>query len=471
MTASYEYWSNALGGIFGPVHDSDPQSGFFRKRAYKAGPFLPVAIFEHDGKIVALVDSKPADAAEIWTYVCQHPIAEQWYRDKIDGKPWPDEDASVTESIALADNAFRPFLDTGYSVSMDGKVKGPKGNLLSPRSNGQDYQRVQLGSYGDEYIHRMVAIVFHGEPPTPEHQVDHINSNRADNRAANLRWVSKDENLADRDIAKGEDHHNAKVTEAQVRLIREGVHYSGRDNDLASAFGVSRETVRDIRLGKGWSHVKPSGGIGDNNPPTDEAETMREQIEAAAKGVADYAQIADDETAAKAQSLRSRLLELSGDADKKREAEKKPHLEAGRAVDTKWQPLVKAAKAAADTIRNALSAHETRKANAAEAARKAEDDRQKALAEALAKNPQAPVAMPQPTPAPIAPTTTIRGAYGRGAAVKVVKIATVEDYDEATTYFRNDAEYRSVIDKLAQRAVDAGYTVPGVSVSSERKVA
>lgn len=316
MTASYEYWSNALAGNFGPVHDSDPQPGFYRKRAFKAGAFLPAAIFEHDGSIVALVDGKAADASEIWTYVCQHPIAEQSYRDKMDGRPWPDEDASVTASIALA-------------------------------------------------------------PP------------------------------------------------------------------------------------------------GHNNPPTDEAEVMRGQIEAAAKGVDDYAQIADDGAAAKAQSLRSRLLELSGDADKKREAEKKPHLEAGRDVDAKWQPLVKSAKAAADKIRSALNAHETRKANeAAAVARKAEEVRRAELAEMLAKNPQAPVVMPQPTPAPApAPTTAIRGAYGRAATVKAVKVATVKDQDAAYAFLKAHKEMVELIALLAQRAVNAGYDVPGVEVTEERKVA
>ena len=97
-----------------------------------------------------------------------------------------------------------------------------------------------------------------------------------------------------------------------------------------------------------------------NNPPTDEAEILKGEIETASAGVAAYAEIKDDETAAKAQSLRSRLLELSGKADKIREAQKAPHLEAGKNIDARFQPLVKAAKAAADTIRELLGAHETR---------------------------------------------------------------------------------------------------------------
>lgn len=44
-------------------------------------------------------------------------------------------------------------------------------------------------------IHRIVATAFHGEPPTSQHVVDHIDTNRQNNRAENLRWVTKLENI------------------------------------------------------------------------------------------------------------------------------------------------------------------------------------------------------------------------------------------------------------------------------------
>lgn len=316
----YAYWQNALAGNFGQVHDGDPQPGFYRKRTGKAAGYVPVAIWPQDGKMVALVDGKEADAAEIWTYVCQYPILEEWYRARMIGQPWPDEDKAVTASLA---------------------------------------------------------------PP-------------------------------------------------------------------------------------------PSG---HNNPPTDEAEILQGQIDAAAAGAAEYAEISDDETASKAQSLRSRLLELSGNADKLREDRKRPHLDAGKAIDAKFMPLVKAAKTAADAIRSALSAHETRKAREADRVRReAEEAARKASAEAAAKNPPVqaegvPVPAPPP-PAPVPETaTTIRGAYGRGAAVKVVKVAKVVDQDAAYMAMRTHKELVELIAKLAQRAATAGVEVAGVEVTEERTVA
>jgi hypothetical protein len=44
-------------------------------------------------------------------------------------------------------------------------------------------------------IHRILATAFHGEPPTKDHVVDHIDTNKRNNRPDNLRWVTRLENI------------------------------------------------------------------------------------------------------------------------------------------------------------------------------------------------------------------------------------------------------------------------------------
>lgn len=44
-------------------------------------------------------------------------------------------------------------------------------------------------------VHRIVATAFHGNPPTAAHVVDHIDTNRRNNRPENLRWVTRLENV------------------------------------------------------------------------------------------------------------------------------------------------------------------------------------------------------------------------------------------------------------------------------------
>ena len=242
---------------------------------------------------------------------------------------------------------------------------------------------------------------------------------------------------------------------------------------MVTADPISEKEYRKWEETGQWSDVDPS--IGHNLPAGDDGlDEIRDQIENAKAGADAYAEIVDDETAARAQSLRARLNELSRAADKRRKDLKEPHLRAGKAVDEAWNPLVKDAKSAADAIARSLSAHETRKARAADAARrKAEEERRRQEEEAqkaVEAGKPSPKLATIHDPDPVQEVTVIKGGYGRAATVKVVKITRVVDQDAAYGYLKTHPELVDLIAKLAQRAVDAGHIVPGVDVSEERKV-
>ncbi|MBR3568612.1 MAG: HNH endonuclease [Salinivirgaceae bacterium] len=56
--------------------------------------------------------------------------------------------------------------------------------------------------FGNERVHRIVCTAFHGNAPSDQYVVDHIDTNRQNNRPENLRWLTKLENILNNDITR-----------------------------------------------------------------------------------------------------------------------------------------------------------------------------------------------------------------------------------------------------------------------------
>ncbi|MBY5657140.1 hypothetical protein [Rhizobium leguminosarum] len=86
----WAWWQNALAGNIGPIHDGDPQQGYYRTR-FKDKSWEPVAIWFEDGKWHAMRGDRQVDASEIWTWCCRNPITYEAYTKAIEGAGWDDE--------------------------------------------------------------------------------------------------------------------------------------------------------------------------------------------------------------------------------------------------------------------------------------------------------------------------------------------------------------------------------------------
>lgn len=93
------------------------------------------------------------------------------------------------------------YKDEHYSVQENGAVlrHARKGKRLRKYDNewtfGKPNKVTGYMEIASVRVHRIVATAFLGEPPTPEHVVDHIDTNKQNNRPENLRWVTRFENV------------------------------------------------------------------------------------------------------------------------------------------------------------------------------------------------------------------------------------------------------------------------------------
>ena len=93
LVSLYNWYYAALSGHFGPIHENDPQCGYYRMRWRRGGEWIPVAIFrEDDGEVLALCKGEMKDAFEVWTWCCRYPVDYEVYRAVAEeGKPWPED--------------------------------------------------------------------------------------------------------------------------------------------------------------------------------------------------------------------------------------------------------------------------------------------------------------------------------------------------------------------------------------------
>lgn len=135
---------------------------------------------------------------------------------------------------------FIQVFNSNYYISNFGRVYNSKSKktTLSPEGKGK-YARVRINS--KKYrVHRLVASIF---IPNPDNKpfVDHIDGDRYNNRADNLRWVTSLEN--NRHLSETTQNYR-NLKESDIKYIKNS-KLSNRK--LALKFKITVPQVRKIK--------------------------------------------------------------------------------------------------------------------------------------------------------------------------------------------------------------------------------
>jgi len=135
-----------------------------------------------------------------------------------------------------------------YEASSLGRIrKGER--ILAQNGSGhrRQYQTAKIRRVS-QYVHRLVAMAFHGPPGGLE--IDHINGNTYDNRPENLEWVTHAENCRRRPAEKSIT--SAKLDVADIVVVRRS---PAPNRFLARAVGVNPNNIYRIRKRRRWGHI------------------------------------------------------------------------------------------------------------------------------------------------------------------------------------------------------------------------
>lgn len=141
-------------------------------------------------------------------------------------------------------------------VCSDGRCLPIRGRLLRTALNRNGYLSAQIWRGNRHYpreVHVLVAAAFIG--PRPEgQQVRHYDGDRANARASNLSYGTPSDNFEDAlrhgTATRAEDNGRALLSNADARCIRTS---KAQGVDLAVSFGVSPQTICNIRKGRRYA--------------------------------------------------------------------------------------------------------------------------------------------------------------------------------------------------------------------------
>ena len=170
----------------------------------------------------------------------------------------------------LKEEIWKAYVEGHYQASTLGRIRSVdrrgtytrRGDILKPHMNKHGYLAVGirwLGLRVTKMVHQVIAETFLDNPEKlPE--VNHIDGIKTNNCVDNLEWCTQFENMqhafATGLKGRGEANPQAKLKEENIPEIRELLKQGFSDRAVGKLFRVNSGTIRSIRIGRNWNHVR-----------------------------------------------------------------------------------------------------------------------------------------------------------------------------------------------------------------------
>jgi predicted XRE-type DNA-binding protein len=110
------------------------------------------------------------------------------------------------------------------------------------------------------FVHRLVAENFVSKNSNNHSEIIHLDYDKSNNNADNLKWVTKAQCLKHKQNSKDYNKtkiRNSKLTEKKVKELKNLIYQNNHSlSELARMFNVTHTQVSRIKNGKNWAHIK-----------------------------------------------------------------------------------------------------------------------------------------------------------------------------------------------------------------------
>jgi len=439
MRLELTYWHSTLQGKSLPIHENDPQEGWYRTRPRKGYRSLPVRIWreEASGGLLAVRDGRRVDPYEVWTWVCLNPVSVDAYEAVLEGRgPWPDE---VTTSAYHLGGPLADPIRSPMSAVQSVRRQQPKGErrTLAQTLSGPNRPHVSVtpkqttARWDTNGPYDRVT-----EGNDQSQQVSHTSSARVSHSKA---LVKRDPNMSYDSVSVIPDRRMLPPHEDGVRGIEGKLEPGLITASPQKAIDASASSVT-------------SGSLAS------ELSRLRHEVSNWLEGLGE---IADQVTADRCANYADAFASFEKQAEEQRTSAKKPVLDQGRAIDQRWKPIVSAAEDAKRQCKKALEPFLIAETERLE---------REFMEQLQAENGDLSLLG-------LASLTAKAGTFGRTISLRRVRKVRILNRNALLAHyhrdprFLNDEAVQKLLGKLAEHDLQSGSEIPGVELTEEKVAA